>query len=238
MNKLVYLLLSCVLLTSCTANQTMKSDIAKLQRSVTDMRSFQSEQTSEIDSIRNELRGLVGRLENLEYIQRAQLGGSPTALVDNANSLRKKTPPPIVPVEALEEDEVYLTTAQGNPEALKRFSDALRFIREGKFQEALPLLQEAASMNGNAEGTIQMIFWRGVACEGISDHICALGAYGQIVSLQAPHFRKPLALLRQGSVFLRMGDSKTAELTYRKLINDYPTSREASLAKEKLGDLR
>ena len=89
MRKVVYLFLLCGLC-SCTANQAVKSDISRLQRSVADIRSFQSEQTSEIDSIRNELRGLVGRLENLEYIQRAQLGGSPTALVDNANSLRKK----------------------------------------------------------------------------------------------------------------------------------------------------
>lgn len=238
MKKYSFLLILLLSLSSCTnSGRDVKNDLNRVQRSMSDVRTFQAEQTSELESIRNELRGLVGRVENLEYLQRAQLGGSPTALTDNVNSLIKKDPPAIVPVATLNEDEAYAATLP-NTEVGKTFMSALQLIRDGRFQDALPLLQEAYDRNGSAEGSVHLLFWRGVALEGLGDNRRALETYGAIVAMPTGQTRKALALLRQGSVFIRMGDSRTADLTFRKLINDYPQSVEAEQAKQRLADLR
>jgi TolA-binding protein len=46
--------------------------------------------------------------------------------------------------------------------------------------------------------------------------------------------RAPLALLRQGSLMIRLGDAKTAKVVFKKLVADYPKSAEASRARERL----
>jgi len=217
----------------CVVSDNVKRDLSNVQRSVSDMRSFQAEQTNDLDSIRTELRGLVGRIENLEYQLKVQSGGA-TTLVGIANQPQI---PNIVPVDILESDEA-LTASMSNADAGRIFFNALQTIRAGKFNEALPMIQDAYNKNFGADGSSQMVFWHALTLEGTGDHIGALRVYGQLMSLPGNNPRKPIALYRQAAVFLKMGDSRTAELTLKKLINDYPTSSEASMAKERLADLR
>jgi TolA-binding protein len=53
-----------------------------------------------------------------------------------------------------------------------------------------------------------------------------------------PHNEKvPGALLKQGLSFAEIGDKKTAKVILDKLIEKYPDSREAALAKKKKAEL-
>ena len=71
----------------------------------------------------------------------------------------------------------------------------------------------------------------------MADNGKALAAYHEVVTKYPKHQRAALALYRQALVFIRLKDSKTAGLTLRKLIAEFPGSSEAAQAKEKLKDL-
>lgn len=216
--------------------KSLRQDVRRIDKNVSDLRNFQAEQTSEIAALQTELRNLVGRVEELEYLQRARLGSDISQLKNNLSSLQQKEPPAIVPMPTLEADE-QLARRLPRVEVGTSFADALAKIRQGAFSEALPLLQRAYEKNFGEEGTVEIVFWRGVAYEGLGENRRALEAYGQMITDFPEHPRKALALLRQGSVFIRLGDFRTAELSFRKLIGEYPRSPEASQAKQRLKDL-
>ncbi len=226
-------------LQGCAGNyESLRQDVKRLEKSLSDVRSFQAEQTSEIAGLQTELRNLAGRVEEIEHLQRARLGSDITELRENLSSLKRRVPPPaIVPVLTLESDEV-LAKRLANTEVGTLFSQALGKIREGQFADALSLLQEAYEKNYGAEGTPEIVFWRGISYEGLGDNRKALETYGQLVTSWRDHPRTPLALLRQGSVFIRIGDFRTAEMAFRKLIGEYPKSPEAAQAQERLKDLK
>ena len=51
-----------------------------------------------------------------------------------------------------------------------------------------------------------------MAADGLGDNRRALAAYGEMIADYPKHPRASLALLRQGSVFIRLGDVNTARL--------------------------
>ncbi|MCB0321217.1 MAG: tetratricopeptide repeat protein, partial [Bdellovibrionales bacterium] len=148
---------------------------------------------------------------------------------------RRVPPPPIVPVLALESDEVLATKLPA--EISRLFTNALLRIREGNFAEALPLLSEAEGLSVGRDWAPILVFWSGVAEDGLADLKRALATYHRMVQEYPQHPRSALALLRQASVFVRLHDTDTARLTLRKLLQEFPGTSEAAQAKERLKKL-
>jgi TolA-binding protein len=173
----------------------------------------------------------------LEFSSTRRLGSDLTALKDDLSALRKRIPPPPgVPIAELEADETW---AKGlNDETQRMFLDSLGMIREGKFADAVSLLENASEQNQSSDNAGPILFWLGVAHDGLLDNKGALRAYAESVSLHPKSHRAPSSLLRQFEVFVRLGDKKTAQLTLRKLIDDYPKSPEVVEAKERLRQLK
>jgi TolA-binding protein len=220
---------------SCTAG--LEQSVKKLERSVADLRAYQAEQTETINAMDSQLKVMSGRLEELEFSQNKRIGTDLSALRADLTSLRKRVPPPsIVPASELEVDEVWANSLP--PEVGATFLDGLSRLREAKYTEAISLLQDAAEkLDGNDKAGV-VLFWQGVAYDGASDDRGALRAYSEVVSRYPRSPRAPSSLLRQSSVFMRFGDSKTAALSLKKLIDDYPRAPEAERAKEKLRELK
>lgn len=224
----------------CVPTNKTATDLARLESSLGDLRSFQAEQTTEIATLKSELRALSGRVEELEFSQNQRLGKDLTTLKDDLSSLRQRVPPPpIVPLPALEADEALAKQLPQEPGRL--LGDALQLIREGKFREAMPMLQSGLDQSYNNDYAANMLFWMGVASDGLGDNKGSLRAYNELASSFSKNPTKkdriPLALMRQASVFVRLGDGKAAALTLKKLIADFPKAPEVPVAKQKLKDL-
>lgn len=221
-------------LVGCAANNHQQ--IARLEQSVSSLQAMQAEQTSDIDILKSETRRLSGRIEELEFSQNQKIGQDLRVLRDDLSAIRQRVPPPaIVPSHALEADEAY---ARGvGTEQSRLLSDGLIFLRDAKFQQAVSLLNNVLEIGGSDPSVAYALFWSGVAYDGLGDNKNALRAYNDVIALHGKHTRTPLALLRQASVFIRLGDAQAASLTLKKLIADYPKSAEAVQAREKLKDL-
>lgn len=226
-----------MLVMSGCASQKMQDDIKRMERSITDIRAFQSEQTETISSLDRQVRSLSGKIEELEYSQNKRLSGDLTALKDDISSIRRRVPPPAgVPVNELELDEVWGKSLTGETGTL--FLDALQRLREGKFADALPLLQNAVEQTEGTDRAPVVLFWMGVAYEGLQDDKGALRAYSEVISRFPRSQRASASLFRQAEVLARFGDRKTAALSLQKLLEDYPRSPEVARAKERLKELR
>lgn len=213
--------------------EDLERKVARLERSMGDMRAYQAEQTETINALDSQVKVISGRMEELEFAQNKRLGTDLSALKADLNSLRRRVPPPaIVPVDELEVDEVWAKSLPEDIGAL--FFDGLSNLREGRYDIALPLFQNAAEQLNGSDRAGVALFWQGVACDGMGDDRGALRAYAEVVSRYAKSSRAPTSLLRQSFVLNRLGDKKAANLSLRKLVEDYPRSLEAGVAKERL----
>jgi TolA-binding protein len=217
--------------------QDLEQKVSRLERSLNDMRAYQAEQTETINSLDTQLKQMSGRIEEVEFSHNKRIGTDLSALKDDLSSLRRRVPPPsVVPAAELEVDEVWASSLTGEPQVL--VTDALLRLREGKFDDALPLLQNAVSQLRGTDKAAVALFWQGVAYDGLGDDRSALRSYADAVYQYPKSQRASSSLLRQASVLTRLGDNKTAALSLRKLVDDYPRSPEASVAKERLRDLK
>ena len=230
-------LASVIALCGCSGqNESLRHEIAQLKSAIEDLRRVQAEQTSRFTALENQNRRLTGKYEELEFDQRQNITGDVDSLRENINQLRRRVPPPpIVPEIALNNDEVLAERLDGEERRL--FGNALSQIRDGKYPEALDVLSELYQVVSTRELPGYLLFWRGVCLDGLGKNRDALATYHQLVQEFPEHPRAALSLLRQASVFVRLGDTKLAKLTLQKLVNEYPRAEEVALARERLRKL-
>ena len=228
--------LALLVLSACAEGGKIRQDLNRMEQSLNDIRGFQAEHTTQISEMQNQIRALSGRLDEIQHTESSRIGSDLTTLRDDLSNLKRRVPPPpIVPVSALEADEVLAGSLP--PETGKLFSDALQEVRQGSFSGSVPMLRSALDQSYGRDWSANILFWLGVSYDGLSDNRNALASYNEIISKYSRHSRTPLALFRQAAVFVRLGDTQTAKLTLKKLISDYPKSPEVSAAKERLKTL-
>lgn len=229
----VLALLTLVLISGCASSQK----ISRVERRMEDLSEIQREQRADLEALDGQLKLIEGRLEQLELGTHKTMGADLSALKEDVSSLRRRVPPPAtVPVAELEADEVWANSLP--PETAQIFMDALAALRDGRFEDALPLLQRAAEEADSGEKGSMVLFWQGVSYDGLRDNKGALRSYAEVVGRFPKSKRAPTSLLRQSDVLVRLGDKATARDSLKKLVKDYPRSPEAVEAKEKLKELK
>jgi TolA-binding protein len=218
----------------CTgAIERLRSDVSRLEGSLSDLRTFQAEQTTKISALESQVRAISGRIDELEYSQKQKLGTVVDSLQTEVTTLKKRVPPPpIVPVAPLEEDEALLSRLP--TELAEPIGQGLQALREGNFQKALTFWEDAVYLGSGTEWAALAMFWQGISLEGLGEPRKAMETYIALVGRFPKDHRAAMVLLREASLLVRMGDKKTAKLTLNKLLADYPRSAEAVQAKERL----
>lgn len=236
-SKFILSLISLTFLFSGCAMQELEDRVAKLERNLQDIRKYQAEQDESITSIDSQTKNLSGRIEELEFGQNKKVGSELSRLGEDVSSIRRRLPPPsVIPIDALEVDEVWAKSLTGEPGEL--VSEAFLMLREAKFADAAPLFENAVSQLDGTDKASVPLFWLGITQEGLGSDKEALRAYVELSSRYPKSQRASTAYLRQAEVLMRLGDRKAAELALKKLIADYPKSGDADRAKLRLKDLR
>jgi TolA-binding protein len=232
----VALVASVVFMSGC-AGYDLGTKVNRLERSISDLRSLQAEQSESLNSLDSQIKLLSGRLEEIEFSQNRRLGGDISALKEDLSALRKRVPPPAgVPVAELESDEGWAKNLSA--ETGRIFLDGLAMLREGKYADAVPLFENASDQARSAGQAGPILFWLGVGYDGLLDNKAALRSYVESVSQFPKNHRAPASLLRQSDVFTRLGDKNTAKLSLKKLVEDYAKSPEAVEAKDRLRSMK
>ena len=78
----------------------------------------------------------------------------------------------------------------------------------------------------------------GVALEKLGQYDRAIVSYSDVFKNYPAEDRAPAAMYRLGESFIKMQSASDAQLTFQKVIDDYPQSEFAARAKGRLQELR
>ena len=101
----------------------------------------------------------------------------------------------------------------------------------------VPQLNGFAASHKESPLADNALYWAARCYALRGDQNQAVTKFYDVVTKYPKGDKAPSALLAQGNLFVDMGDSPDARLAFSKLIRDYPSSEEASRARQKLNEL-
>ena len=135
-------------------------------------------------------------------------------------------------IENTLEDEEILSTD------LLLFKEALKLFEVSLYAEALDKFREIIISSPEGEYTPDAYFWSGelfLAQKMLED---ARESYLIITNKYSDHKRAPDALYKLGEIAVSLGDGLAAEDYFQSVINTYPNSAVAQLAKKSLENIQ
>ena len=123
-------------------------------------------------------------------------------------------------------------TVAGTP-----FDQGMASFKAGQYKKAYKTFEQLLSGNPRGKTAAQTLFYMGECLYNQGEFDLAILDYQKVISNHAQDEHTPSALLKQGMSFEKLTDLETAKIIFHKLIEDYPDSSEAGLAKKRLGNL-
>jgi tol-pal system protein YbgF len=221
-----------------------------------DIRSQSASLNVKIDSMKEELQSLNGRLEEVRH----QLNQGASGVEKNVGQLqemvaqqndrilrlekylnlepieRKTSGPPQIPDTATEKIPV-----QNEPG--KDLSDtdlylvAKKAFDQGEYQSARQGFEELLKKYPSSTRASNAQFWLGETYYQEKWYEKAILEYQKVIDKYPKDNKVPAALLKQGFSFLNLGDKTNARLILKELLDKYPGSNEAAVAKKKLSEI-
>lgn len=224
------------------AENYFKEKTAMTQRS-------QADQGTRMDQILADLQVIQGKMEENNQIlselsqrvdEQAGQVDELTRRVGTMESKRAAEPPPVVVLPGGQPEPPKQTPDKPEDKAGPSdiYNQAYRNFLEGSYDLAITgfssYLQRypAGSLAPNAQ------YWIGESHYGKKDYAQAVEAFEK-VSVQYPKNDKvPSALLKAGYAYLALGNGELARTYLKRVVEQYPYSREATLAKVKLAETK
>lgn len=199
---------------------------------------------TQIEQLREEIAGLRGKIEVLQFNQDESIKRQTSLYVDLDARLRS--------VEAKLQDvdtrlrdkdakeqsrELQLQQEQKAAQLAaekKQLDDAIAQIKAGKNKEGAAALDKFRVANPQSAQLPEAFYWTGVAQSGQKDYKAAQKAFTDVVNKSPDHARAPDALLGLASIAAASKDSKASRKYLGLIMEKYPQSEAAQTAKKAL----
>ncbi len=133
--------------------------------------------------------------------------------------------------------ETVVSTPSASSSASDPLTRAMEQYKGKKYADAYSSFEQALSTNPNGPQAARSLFYMGECRYAQGEYDLAILDYQKVISNHSKDSLTPNALLKQGMSFEKLTDHETAKLIYKKLMNDYGGSAEASQAKDRLSRL-
>ena len=231
----------------------LKDQMATIQRdlnAITAIRESQSNLLSQTSDYSRELQSLRGRFDENKYfmdktikdltseieLQKARV----TALENQLKEGKSQTSPeskttakPAGEAAAAASE----TEAKGPDSAAKLYDEAHIALKEKKYADSRKMFTRFVKDYPKEGLTPNSYFWIGETYYSEKKYEDAILAYEDYLKKYPNHEKVKGAMLKQGYSFLELGDKKTGKVILETLIEKYPKSNEAELARKRLKDL-
>jgi tol-pal system protein YbgF len=224
----------------------LRGDLASTRASLEDTRRELAEVRGDIGEIRRSSRGqgsIASRLDKLEQRMAAlEKTGSQSKSVEprarEAAQGASSTPAPLpAPAPNWPEIVVAELAREETREVPKEYRQALQLIREKAYEHAIQALYNFVRANPDSALAPDCHYWIGASYYLLGEHYRAIVSFNEVRERSAGSARAPAAALMIGFAFLQTGNKQEARLAFQKVVADYPSSREAAQARERLQDL-
>jgi len=193
---------------------------------------------AEVESLREELRALEGRVEVAEHQAaqaleeaRAARTGSPVARAPGAGDVPAGgTPGGAPPGEGGEE------AFQGSPEEVKAYRDARAAWRVGDLEACIDRFREFLQTYPASDHADDAAYWMADCHYREGDYKAAVLRFADVVQRYPQGDKAADALYRQGEALLRLGPKygSAATTAFERLIDEYPDSPRVAEARRQL----
>jgi tol-pal system protein YbgF len=242
-----------------------KSRLSNLGEEELDIRSQSAALNVQIDSIKEELRVLNGRLEEAQHqlnqgasgveIHVGQLQETVSQQNErirrlenylNLESAERKTSGSTRIAETAPEKRIAETGPEKKPvqdEPGKDLSDtdlylvAKKAFDQGDYETARQGFEDLLKTYPSSPRANNAQFWLGETYYQEKWFEKAILEYQKVIDKYPNDSKVPAALLKQGFAFSNLGDQTNARLVLRELMAKYPSSNEAAVAKKKLSEI-
>lgn len=118
------------------------------------------------------------------------------------------------------------------------YDRALELCRAGRTAEARPLFQQFLEHYQGSSLTPNAMYWLGETYYHEQDFAQAILTFKDVPRLYPDHPKAAAAMLKTGYSYARMGDVQNARFYLQTLLEEYPDSEPAALARQKLATLQ
>ncbi len=118
------------------------------------------------------------------------------------------------------------------------YKEAYSLFTSGKYSEASKKFQAFLNNFKNSKLRPNAFYWLGECYFKMKMYDKAIINYDEVIVKYGKNSKVPAALLKEGISFLRIGEKDGAKLIFRKIIHDYPRTRQAKYAKNYLRKIK
>jgi len=235
-------------------NKELTTQLNAQKQSNKNLRGKFAEQRAMIESLRQDIQILSGRLEETEYVIKQKIKTSEDSYekkeirLDRIDRTSSKNKDRIVRLEQylnFESTEPGLkgkkvSGTKTNKRAEKKLSEdaiyrsAKQAFDQGDFDSAREGFQKIIKNHPKSENVDNAQFWIGEIYYHEKWYEKAILEYQKVIEKYPKGNKMQASLLKQGFSFFNLGDKANARLIFTELIKKYPNSNEAKIAKKKL----
>jgi tol-pal system protein YbgF len=238
----------------------LQAQMLRLERSLEEVRSAPAAESlppemrqrladlgQQVESLGVEVRGLAGRFDALETVERRppeevsrvpQIEARLLALADRVAELEtqaatspappemKHPPPPPAPPPP--------SPGQGKPAPQDLYDQAYALYKQGRYIDAREAFRKYAELYPDTNLTDNAYFWIGESYYEEEQFEQAILEYDKVVQSFPDGDKVPSALLKQAFAFDAIDGTLDAKILLKKIIREHPGSQQAEIAKKKL----
>jgi len=120
----------------------------------------------------------------------------------------------------------------------KAYSAAYKAFKNGEYSRAREEFQKFLKVFPNSEYSDNAQFWIGECYYFEGAYEKAILEYEKVIRNYPEGSKVPNSLLKQAFSFLKIGDQSSAKLLLQRVIKDYPGTTSASIARQRLVDIK
>lgn len=206
--------------------ETLQKDMGAIRKGGADLQAT-------LDSARVDMQLLTGKVDDVRILAqkpaddlallREDFGKRLNSLGDRLTALEKSV---------AEQQKTAAQPPQETPESL--YQQGIDAMKGRDIAKARDIFTKFLVLNPKHKLAANAHYWLGETYYSEKNFEQAVLEFQEVIKNYPEKEKVPAAMLKQGMAFKEMGDSKSAVYIYKKLIEEFPKSEEAKIAKGKL----
>jgi tol-pal system protein YbgF len=216
--------------------ENVQSEVRTLTTSVEEYKDYVKRPSKEIGRVKEDVDGRLSVLENerkaLEEKNKAQeerIRGMEDRLKGMEAKVRRAEQEKAAPAKEVPSEEKGVPVGMGN-----MYKVAYEAFQKGDTEGARKKFEAFLKQYPNTELSGHAQFWIGETYYKKKDYEKAILEYEKAITKYPEGSKVPAALFKQGLAFLELGDKANARNLFKRVIERYPRSDQAEMAKKKL----
>ena len=220
--------------------EALQKDMTGYQMDMAAIRKGGADLQATLDSARVEMQLLTGKVDDVRILAqkpaddlnllKEDLGRRLAALDMRLAALEKSVAEQ--QKSLAEQQKKESQKEQPTPEIL--YQQAYDALKAGDFIKARELFGTFLAQNPKHNLAANAHYWLGETYYGEKKFEQAVLEFQEVIKNFPEKEKVPAAMLKQGMAFKEMGDGKSAIYIYKKLVEEFPKTEEAKIAREKL----